>query len=232
MSIQELRDRGGRRRPVRRQLVRMPATPAVRTVRNPIPEDQVSRDTAPQDTAPQDTAPKPSAAGPSSPAQRGRLAIVLCVVLGLLLAGALAATVAMGRRWYDHRQLDAAQQAALAAAKQTTVDFVSISAATVDRDLQRIAAGATGEFKDEFTRGLSQVRSAVVENNVESRGEVLRAGVVSGDRDSALVLVAIDATVKNKGAPEGRLSHYRIQVDVALDRASGKWLVSRLQFVG
>ena len=77
------------------------------------------------------------------------------------------------------------------------VNFVSISAASVDRDLQRIAAGATGDFKDEFTRGQPQVRAAVVENKVDSRGSVLRAGLVSGDRRTAVVLVAVDATVKN-----------------------------------
>src|SRR6266511_1600905 len=116
--------------------------------------------------------------------------------------------------------------------KQLTLNFVSISASTVDRDLERIVAGATGEFKDEFTRGMPQVRAAVVENNVESRGTVLRAGLVSADRNSAVALVAIDATVKNARAPDGRLSHYRIQVDLAKDAQSGAWQIARLQFVG
>lgn len=177
---------------------------------------------------------EPPAAGPAGSSGRptaDRARIVAAVVVVLLVA-ALAALAVTGQRWYGQRQLEAARQAALAAAKQTTVDFVSIGATTVDRDLQRIAAGATGDFKDEFTRGMPQVRTAVVENGVESRGTVLRAGMVSGDRDSAVVLVAVDATVKNVRAPEGRLSHYRIQVDLALDRGSGRWLVSRLQFVG
>jgi Mce-associated membrane protein len=107
-----------------------------------------------------------------------------------------------------------------------------VSAKTVDRDLQRVTAGATGDFKDEFTRGMPQVRAAVVENNVDSRGTVLRSALVSGDNDSAVVLVAVDATVKNAKAPQGRLSHYRIQVNVDKDAKSGRWLVSKLQFVG
>jgi Mce-associated membrane protein len=154
------------------------------------------------------------------------------MVLVLVLLVALIGLGWVGLRWYDGNQLAAAHQAALAAAKQTTVDFVSISASSVDGDLQRIADGATGDFKDEFTRGMPQVRQAVVENKVESTGQVLRAGLVSGDLDSAVVLVAIDASVKNVGAPDGRLSHYRIQVDLATDPDSGRWLVSRLQFVG
>jgi Mce-associated membrane protein len=154
------------------------------------------------------------------------------VALTAVLVIALSALVWAGLRWYDRNQLADAHQAALAAAKQTTVDFVSVSASSVDGDLQRIAAGATGDFKDEFTRGMPQVRQAVVANKVESTGQVLRAGLVSGDLDSAVVLVAIDASVKNVGAPDGRLSHYRIQVDLALDPDSGRWLVSRLLFVG
>ncbi|OLB77063.1 MAG: hypothetical protein AUI14_17065 [Actinobacteria bacterium 13_2_20CM_2_71_6] len=163
------------------------------------------------------------------PARRGRLAVQLLVVA---LVGAVAAAGLLGRQWYDQRQLDTARQQALAAARQVTVDFVSISAATIDRDLQRIADGATGQFKEEFARGMAQVRAAVVENKVDSRGTVLRAGVVSADRRTAVVLVAVDATVKNANAPDGRLSHYRIQVNLGRDGASGRWLVSQLQFVG
>jgi Mce-associated membrane protein len=163
------------------------------------------------------------------PLRRWRLLVAVLVVA---LAGALATAGRYGTRWYADRQLDAARQQALAAAKQLTLNFVSISASTVDRDLERIVAGATGEFKDEFTRGMPQVRAAVVENNVESHGTVLRAGLVSADRDSAVALVAIDATVKNVRAPDGRLSHYRIQVDLAKDARSGTWQIARLQFVG
>jgi Mce-associated membrane protein len=184
---------------------------------------------------------RPPPAQPAPPATRGedepsattlRRWRLIVAALIVLLAGLLAATGYLGQRWYADRALDSARQQALAAARQLTLNFVSVSASTVDRDLARIVAGATGEFKDEFTRGMAQVRAAVVENNVDSHGSVLRAGVVSVDRDSAVVLVAVDATVKNVRAPQGRLSHYRIQVDVARDAKAGAWLVARLQFVG
>jgi Mce-associated membrane protein len=148
----------------------------------------------------------------------------------LVLCAALAAAGFYGARWYGDRQTERANRQALAAATQACVDFVSVSAASVDRDLQRILAGTTGDFRDEFSRRQSQVRAAVVENDVQSQGTVLRGALLSGDRRRATALVAVDATVRNANAPDGRRSNYRIQVELV--RTDGRWLVSRLQFVG
>lgn len=147
-----------------------------------------------------------------------------------LLALALGGAGVAGFRWYERNSLEDSHAGALAAARQFTVDFVSISAATVDKDIERVTAAATGDFHDEYQRGKSQVRAAVVENEVASQGNVLRSALVSGDHDSAVVLVAVDATVKNVKAPQGRASHYRIKVDLV--KEDDRWLVSRLEFVG
>jgi Mce-associated membrane protein len=191
--------------------------PVRRVVRRPRPRPQRS---APKTGTPKSGTPEPRQGNPWT-----TRVLALVLVAGLVAAGLL------GRQWYDGRQLDAARQQALAAARQEVTDFVSISSSTVDSDLARIAAGASGEFKDEFTRDMPQVRAAVVQNKVDSKGTVLRAAVVSSDRRTAVVLVAVDATVKNTNAPDGRLSHYRIQVSLTRD-GSGRWLVSQLQFVG
>ncbi|MFG3558570.1 hypothetical protein ACGGAQ_29760 [Micromonospora sp. NPDC047557] len=186
-------------------------------------------DPASADSSPEDASDARRTGERATSTTRRRSLVVLLVAV---LAATVAAGGVTGHRWYVDRATDQARQQALAAAKQASVNFVSVSAASVDRDIQRITAGATGDFKDEFTRGQSQVRAAVVENKVDSRGTVLRAGLVSGDRRRAVVLVAVDATVKNVKAPEGRPSHYRIQLDIVHDKASGRWLVARLQFVG
>ncbi len=181
--------------------------------------------------APRPVRPRAKPAGRGARGTPTRQRVLVGALVVALIAG-LVAVVVFTRQWYDQRQTDAAHEQAVAAAKQVTVNFMSISASTVDRDLKRIAAGATGEFRDEFSRGMGEVRATVVENKVDSHATILQAGLVSGGRDSAVVLVAVDATVKNAHAPDGRLAHYRIQVDVARDARSGAWLVSRLQFVG
>jgi Mce-associated membrane protein len=169
---------------------------------------------------------------PAPPVRRSRRPQWTSVGLAVLVVAALAVAGFTGYRWYRDGQVDRAHQQALAAAKQTTVNFISVSAASIDRDLQRVQDGATGDFKDEFTRDKDQVHTAVTENNVDSKGTVLQAALVSGDTRHAVVLVAIDATVKNTKTPDGRVSHYRIQVDLTRDAGTGRWLVSRLQFVG
>ncbi len=151
-------------------------------------------------------------------------------VTAAVLALVLGAAGFEGWRWYQRGAIERSHAAALAAARQFTVDFVSISAATVDKDIERVVGASTGDFHDEYSQGRAQVRAAVVENEVASQGSVLRSALVSGDHDSAVVLVAIDATVKNVKAPQGRPSHYRIKVDLV--KENDRWLVSRLEFVG
>jgi len=198
-----------------------------KTAQRPAPRRTIVRRAVAADPVPP-AAPAP----PVAPAEEVTTRRWPVAFLAVLLLATLAGAAVAGHSWHQRNRLDAAHQAALAAARQLATDFVSISASTVDRDLQRISTAATGEFKDQFAQGLTQVRSAVVDNKVESQGTVLRSGLVSGDLDSAVILVAVDASVKNVRAPDGRISHYRIQVDLNLDRASGHWLASKLQFVG
>jgi Mce-associated membrane protein len=229
----ELPARSVRRRAAKRRTLQ-PRDPITAALAH-LDEEPVLPDVPPEapeePDEPDEPAPKPP---PSRRVRARRLArpSLGTALLAVVMCAALAGAGIFGNRWYDDRTLDRAHQQALAAAKQTTVNFVSVSASSVDRDLQRIVDGATGDFRDEFNRGRPQVRAAIVENKVESRGTVLRAALVSGGRNTAVVLVAIDATVRNAKSPEGRASHYRIQVDVAHDAGSGRWRVSRLQFVG
>lgn len=231
-------------RSVRRRMVarsatprQAPTTPAAPTPTEAVAPAQTAAPAAPDEAATTDgTATDEAApdrtietADADRAYRRWRLILAgLCV----LLAVAVIAVGLLGRNWYDKRQLDDAHQAAVAAARQSTVNFMSISTATVDRDIQRISAGATGDFRDEFNRDAAQVRKAVVDNQVTSQGTVLRTGLVSGNTRTAVVLVAVDANVKNKAAPNGRLSHYRVRVNLTHDAKTDRWLVSQLQFVG
>jgi Mce-associated membrane protein len=157
---------------------------------------------------------------------RGYLVLGLLTLAAALLVTSGALAVSAGSRYVR----EGARADAVQAARQTVLNFVSISSGTIDRDLQRVSDGATGEFADEFNKGKAQVKDVVIKNKVNSTGRVLEAAVVSSDRDSAAVLVAVDGTVVNVSAPKGQLRHYRIRVDLAKEKSA--WRVSKLTFVG
>lgn len=158
------------------------------------------------------------------------LGINVALVLVMVAATVTAGIVGYGA-YQDYRVREGHKEAS-AAARQTVVDFLTISAASVSKDLNQVLEGSTGEFRRQYESGMSEVRTAVVENKVASTGKVLRSGVVSGDEDSAVVLVAVDARIKNVRTPKGRKAHYRVQVDMVYDDKQDRWLVSRLEFVG
>ncbi|MQA23875.1 MAG: hypothetical protein GEU94_00060 [Micromonosporaceae bacterium] len=158
--------------------------------------------------------------------------LAVSVVLTLLLLASMGFAGWWGYDWYEQRQVRESHKTAVAAARQTVVDFFSISGDSVDRDVEQVIQGATGTFKEEYEAGRAELRTAVKENKVKSEGKVLRAGLVSGDSDSATVLVAADANVRNANSPKGRKVHYRVQVEMSYDKKSERWLVADLKFVG
>ncbi|WP_157545620.1 hypothetical protein [Hamadaea tsunoensis] len=143
------------------------------------------------------------------------------MILVLVFAGAAYAAHA----WYADHRLAAARSAAVAAASDLALAMVTISATTVDSDLARVAAGATPDFR----QNLGGVRAAVLAGHVQSTGRVLRAALVSGDARTAEVLVAVDALIKTPKAPDGRTTHYRLRLSLALD--TGRWLLAKLRYV-
>jgi Mce-associated membrane protein len=110
------------------------------------------------------------------------------------------------------------------------VNFTTLDYRQLDRDLGRVLDGATGEFRSQFEAGTKDLSELVTANQAVSEGEVLEAGIVSDDADSARVLVVADSTVTNAAETEPQKRHYRLQLDLVRD--GERWLVSDLQFVG
>jgi Mce-associated membrane protein len=172
-------------------------------------------------------------AAPARPrtSRRARTAVVVLGALAVLLAAASVGLAVTVKSHLDDRDaLDAARSAAVAAARQEIVNLDSLSWDTVDADLKRVLDGATGTFKDQFSRAQKDLKPVVVQRKSQSSGQVLFAGVVRADTDTATVLVAVDRTVKDSTDPAGAVAHDRWRVD--LEKHGGRWLVSDLQPVG
>lgn len=152
-------------------------------------------------------------------------ALVALVVLATVV---LAAT--RGRAWYDARQVQQAQREALAAGRQLAVNFATLDYRKVDEDTERVKQGATGEFLTSYTTSLADLRKVVTDNRSTSSVERAEAALVSGDRDSAQVIVGVVAPTSNTNAPDGETKTYRIKL--GLREVGGTWKVERLEFVG
>jgi Mce-associated membrane protein len=155
----------------------------------------------------------------------GPLPYVLAVLLALVLAGGGWAAV-QARDAHQRAQRD---QAVLAAARQTAVNFLSLDYRTYDRDMQNVVSGATGALKQQFASQSKQLSALVAQNKSVSQGQVIEAGILRADNGSAKVLVVADSQVQNTQIPKGQTRNYRLQLD--LTRSGGRWLTSDLAFV-
>jgi len=155
------------------------------------------------------------------------------LLLGLLVVVAVAA-VALAATSYARISAAAdrsdRREAVLDSARQQAVNFTTLDYRHLDRDLGRVLHGATGDFRKQFRAGTADLTSLVTQNKATSEGEVLDAGIVSDDADSARVLVVADSTVTNSADAKPTKRHYRMQLDLV--RHGSRWLVSDLQFVG
>ncbi|WP_422396965.1 hypothetical protein [Streptomyces gobiensis] len=131
---------------------------------------------------------------------------------------------------YQQHQEEKRRQDIVAAARQMTVNFTSLNHRTYDKDSKNVLKSATGEFKEQFTAQTEELTKLVADNKSVSEGQVLEAGIVRADKDSARVLVVADSKVANVAVPEGEARNYRLQLDLVLK--DGRWLTSNVEFVG
>ena len=155
-------------------------------------------------------------------------ALVLLLACACVVGGVLA---------WDSRQdrASAAEEQepygdVLAAARTEAEAFINIRYDDAEASIDEVVAGATGDFRDQYAKSTDSVVQVLKESESVMEGEVVWAGVVDVDKDSATVLAATSGTVANKqtgGKPVAR--HFRLRLDLV--REDGEWLTDDLQFV-
>lgn len=158
---------------------------------------------------------------------RTRVRLIVLSLLGVVL---IVASVVLSLLWVQQRddrdRTAAAQSAAVGAARQAIKNLDSLSADTVDADLARIVAGATGSFKEQFVKAQAQLKQVVIQRKTVSTATILAAGIERSDDDSATVLVAVDRSVKDTTTPDGVIAHDRWKL--TMEKHGGRWLVATL----
>jgi len=121
--------------------------------------------------------------------------------------------------------------AVLEAASAEATAFINIDYQHMDDSIQAVRDHATGEFAKQYDKSLESLRKLMTRNQSVMEGQVLAAGVVNADQDSARVLVATKGTVQNTST-SGKKSERNLRLQIDLEYVDGAWLTSDLQFVG
>jgi len=154
--------------------------------------------------------------------------------LNTVLAGVLLALLATaGVLTWQLQQAQAVQDRRnelLQAASEHAVTFLTVDYRHIQQDTAAVLAMAAGQFKQQYAASRPRLQQLVTQNKTVSTGNVLSAGVVSSDEDSARVIVVADSNVRNLATAKPQPRHYRLQLD--LTKQGERWLVTSLQFVG
>jgi Mce-associated membrane protein len=101
----------------------------------------------------------------------------------------------------------------------------------MESSIKTVRDNATGEFAKQYDKSLESLRKLMTRNKSVMEGQVLAAGVVNADPDSARVLLATKGTVQNTSTG-GERSERNLRLQIDLEYVDGAWLTSDLQFVG
>lgn len=230
-------DEGTARKRQRRRAVRPAGPVAGAAAAEPETEALSLEKTAPEAAPPEAVTPEAvisesvtleDDAAEADPAPRRR---------GVLLTGAFVlvvlALVATGVYLFvENRSVDADNARAeryVQTARQTVLNLTTISPDTAQEDVDRLLAGASGDFKAEFEGREGPFVEVVQQARVDSIGEIIEAGLESSGDDYGDVLVAARAMVQNSDAAEPEPRDFRLRVRVADD--GGVMTASRVEFV-
>ncbi|MBD0863544.1 hypothetical protein IA539_20430 [Gordonia sp. zg691] len=193
---------------------------------------------APQTTANESTANETTAnettAKKATPRRRpviraGRLAGLLNprrIVAVLAIVALLAGGGYAGWTLYENHAINQAEQQAVATAKDYAVTLTSIDSASIDQNFTEVLGGATGEFKDMYSRSSSQLKQMLVDNKATSKGVVIDAGVKSATTQRVVVMLFVDQSITNTASPEPRVDRSRVLM--TMENVDGRWLASKV----
>nr|WP_090346058.1 hypothetical protein [Mycolicibacterium malmesburyense] len=198
---------------------------------------EVARDTTP-DAAPGTDAEAPETASggddqtPDDPTsgtegERNWPRRIRLAALAILVVGVLAGFGFMGWQLWQLRQSEQAGDAAQQAAVEYAQVLTSIDSNKVDENFAAVLDGATGEFKDMYSKSSTELRQLLVDNKASAHGVVLESAVQSVTKDKVVVLLFVDQSVQNTSVPDPRIDRSRIKM--TMEYVDGRWRASKVE---
>ncbi|QCB50007.1 h domain protein [Rhodococcus sp. PAMC28707] len=153
---------------------------------------------------------------------------ILLRSLAVVIVLALAAGV--GVLFYQYRQNEQTEQArtdALTAASAQATSMLAYDFANVDQQLGSAADGLTGDFKDEYTKLVTEVIApSAKEKSLTVQVTVQGTAVVSADPDEATIMLFLNQITTSTDAPDAASSGSRVRMK--MEKVDGRWLASEL----
>ncbi|TDH56156.1 hypothetical protein [Mycobacterium talmoniae] len=170
------------------------------------------------------------AAGAGAPAGDRRVRRrVVAVLVGVVLVAALGLSAFLGWRLIQVDQTAAAGRAALEAAKKYAVTLTTLDAKDIDKNYSEAVAGATGQFRDEYSAGAAQLRQILIDNKATGKGVVLDAAIKSATKTRVEVLLFVDQSVENAVLSAPRIDRNRVQMTMEL--VDNHWLAGKVEII-
>jgi len=162
-------------------------------------------------------------AGASRPWMRyARIGLVTAIYVG-----AFGTAGILGWKLWEQNTLDQASQAA----KQTAINYAqvltSIDSNDLDQNFAEVLNGATGGFKDMYTKDSMQLRQLLIDNKATAHGVVVDSAIQSESKDKVVVLLLVDQTVTNTARPDARSDSSRMKI--TMEKVDNRWLASKVE---
>lgn len=157
------------------------------------------------------------------------LAVAVLLVVAIVLLWVRGAAAAPG----DSRAETLSRQYAevTKAARAETNAFLTVDYKDMDPLIAKVLSGATGTFKEEYSRAQVNLKASAQQSQAMSTGKVLHVGIGDIDDTDAVVFVAADSQVTNKST-QGKAQPRYYRLKLTMVRKGDRWLTSNLQFVG
>lgn len=154
----------------------------------------------------------------------------LALLIGLATVAALGALIGFLGIQDRHAQQSVDLRALyLQAGRQGAVNLTTIDWHHADADVQRILAGATGTFYDDFSQRSQPFVEVVKKVQSVSTGTVTTAGLESSTDTEARVLVAVSVQTTTNDAPQQSSRAWRMRLSIQKVGDDAK--VSNVEFV-
>ncbi|MGB8403913.1 MAG: Mce protein [Mycobacterium sp.] len=154
----------------------------------------------------------------------------VCWAVGVLVVLLVAAAVTLGALVFQQHQRDVEAAQAVDAARAYAVTLTTTDQNTIDKNFTDITSGATGEFKDAYTKAWSQMRKMLIDNKVSTTGTVIDAAAKAVHGDDVDVLLSVKQVITSSASPDPRSDF--VSMSVTMRKVGDKWLAANVLLAG